>query len=196
MKKNKGIIFILIVVILIAIIVMIYKKIQTTETIIETTETTTETTTEQTTEEFTVPPIIKTTESQEEKESKEKEEIPTEKSSLNQEIQETTTIKYIENEENIPKVTDIKDPMTTTRIEQPTEQTTEVPQPTTKTEPKTEITTKAPTNNKPQMGDKDGNGNIWIDGFGWVKDEGGGSVEEQFGTYDKNAPEWNEIVGE
>lgn len=34
----------------------------------------------------------------------------------------------------------------------------------------------------PKSGDKDGNGNVYIPGFGWVKDEGGGTeVEESFG---------------
>lgn len=31
-----------------------------------------------------------------------------------------------------------------------------------------------PQQNQPKMGDKNDNGQIYIDGFGWVKDEGGG----------------------
>lgn len=31
-----------------------------------------------------------------------------------------------------------------------------------------------PQQSQPKMGDKNDKGEIWIDGFGWVKDEGGG----------------------
>lgn len=132
-------------------------------------------------------------------------ESPTEKSTLNQDIQETTRISYVKNEENIPKVVKIEDPMTTTTIEQTTEATTGAPttqkatekptQATTQTEKATETTTQVPieTEKIPNGTVKDGK--TYLEGFGWVDGTGSGSVEKEVDMPPADDPSWNEIIG-
>ena len=43
----------------------------------------------------------------------------------------------------------------------------------------------------PQSGEKNGNGQVYIPGFGWVKDEGGGGQGQQSGSNG----DWNKIIG-
>jgi outer membrane biosynthesis protein TonB len=52
-----------------------------------------------------------------------------------------------------------------------------------------------PKDNTPQSGDKDGNGNIYIPGFGWVKDEGGGGQGEK-SQLDPEHPDFDKIIGQ
>jgi hypothetical protein len=48
-----------------------------------------------------------------------------------------------------------------------------------------------PKDNEPKSGDKDGKGNIYIPGFGWVKDEGGGGQGRKSGS----DGDWDKIIG-
>jgi hypothetical protein len=48
-----------------------------------------------------------------------------------------------------------------------------------------------PKDNEPQSGDKNGNGEIYIPGFGWVKDEGGGGQGQKSGS----DGDWDKIIG-
>ena len=48
-----------------------------------------------------------------------------------------------------------------------------------------------PTETMPNSGSKNNNGEIYISGFGWVKDEGGGGQGEKSGS----DGDWNKIIG-
>jgi hypothetical protein len=48
-----------------------------------------------------------------------------------------------------------------------------------------------PQQNTPQMGDKNDKGEIYIDGFGWVKNEGGGGRGEP----SSSDGDWDKIIG-
>ncbi|MDR1320614.1 MAG: hypothetical protein LBK56_04190 [Gracilibacteraceae bacterium] len=51
--------------------------------------------------------------------------------------------------------------------------------------------TAPPDGNAPNAGDKNGNGEIYIPGFGWVKDEGGGGQ----GQKSDSDGDWEKIIG-
>ncbi len=51
-----------------------------------------------------------------------------------------------------------------------------------------------PAGNTPQSGDHNGNGEVYIPGFGWVKDEGGGSHGEQ-SQLDPEHADFDKIIG-
>lgn len=55
--------------------------------------------------------------------------------------------------------------------------------------------TTPPKDNTPKSGDKDGNGNVYIPGFGWVKDEGGGGQGEK-SQLDPEHSDFDKIIGQ